>query len=324
MIVVTGGAGFIGSNLVHALNREGEDDILVVDSLERGIKYRNLVGSRFADIVDKAEFRAMVDRADGALDRARAVVHLGACSSTTEWNGRYLLENNYAYSKAVFGLCQRRSIPMVYASSAAVYGSSPECSDEDPSGETPLNVYGFSKQIFDAWVRRRAASLRAPVIGLRFFNVYGPREAHKGKMASVVFHFARQVRNGGVVQLFGEGEGCGPGEHRRDFVHVDDVVAATLHLLRGGAESGIYNVGTGRARSFLDVARAVIGYLGAGEIRFIEFPAELRGKYQSNTRARIGRLVKAGFVRPMADVEEGVAKTLRWGAENAWLNEGEA
>ncbi len=277
MIVVTGGAGFIGSNVVHALGREGEDDVLVVDSMERGIKYRNLVGARFADIIDKGDFRAMVEGADAALDRVRAVIHLGACSSTTEWNGRYLLENNYAYSKAVLGFCQRRAIPMVYASSAAVYGASPECPD-DATREAPLNVYGWSKQIFDAWVRRRVSSLRAPVVGLRYFNVYGPREAHKRKMASVVFHFARQIMNGGVVQLFGEGEGCGPGEHRRDFLHVDDAVAATLHLLRSGAPTGVYDVGTGRSRRFLDVAQAVIAHLGKGEIRFIEFPAELRGK----------------------------------------------
>ncbi|MFO0547357.1 MAG: ADP-glyceromanno-heptose 6-epimerase [Polyangiaceae bacterium] len=312
MIVVTGGAGFIGSNLVHALSARGDTEVVVVDDFERGIKFRNLTGARFADVLDKHEFRRMVERDDDALRGVRAVFHQGACSSTTEWNGRYLLDNNYAYSKAVSAFCDRHGALLVYASSAAVYGGSP-IFREAPEHEAPLNAYGWSKQIFDGWMRRRGFGR---TVGLRYFNVYGPREAHKGTMASVAFHLDQQLRETGKVRIFGEYGGCDPGEQRRDFIHVDDVVAANLHFLDNPGPGGLFNVGTGRAQTFNEIARAVIAHHGHGEIEYIPFPEHLRGRYQTFTQADVSRLRQTGFTRELADVATGVSRYLRWLEQN--------
>lgn len=315
MIVVTGAAGFIGSNLVRALNARSERDLLLVDSLERGTKYRNLLGARFSDILDRTDFAALLERQDPALDGARAVLHLGACSSTTEWNGRYLLENNYRYSKRVLSFCERRRIPLVYASSAAVYGAT-RTFREEREHEGALNVYGWSKQIFDDHVRDRLATLGIPVVGLRYFNVYGPREAHKGPMASVVSHFHQQLRERGSVRLFGEHDGFAAGEQRRDFVHVDDVVQAQLFFLDQAASTararGIFNVGTGQARSFNDVARAVIAQHGSGSIEYVPFPETLKKSYQSFTQANLDKLRAAGFQHTFQSLEQGVTSYCRW------------
>ena len=309
MIVVTGAAGFIGSNLVRALNARGRADLLLVDDLTNGRKFANLVDCDFADYLDKDEFLARL--AAGSLDaQVEAVLHQGACSDTTEWNGRVMLRDNYEASKALFEFASEREIPFVYASSAAVYGMGPEFR-EDPACERPLNLYGWSKLLFDRWVRRRSRELRSQVVGLRYFNVYGPRESHKGEMASVAWKHHLQLRAGDVVRLFEGSEGFAPGEQRRDFVYVGDVVAVNLWFLDHPEVSGIYNVGTGRAQTFNDVARAVIAHHGRGRIEYVPFPDVLRGSYQSHTCASLASLREAGCDTPFLSVEEGVSRYLK-------------
>ena len=309
MIVVTGGAGFIGSNIVQRLNARGVDDILVVDELTDGRKFRNIVDARIADYMDRAEFRQRLE--SNRLPELEAVVHQGACSRTTEWDGRYMLDNNFSYSKAVLHHCIEHRLPLIYASSAAVYGLG-EVFREDPALERPLNVYGYSKALFDAWVRRHLPDAGAPVVGLRYFNVYGPREGHKGAMASVALHHHNQLREHGRVRLFEGSDGYGDGEQRRDFVHVDDVADVNLWFLDHPDRSGIYNVGTGRARPFNDIARAAIAQHGSGEIEYIPMPAHLRGRYQSFTEADIRALRAAGYERKFRDVAQGVTEYMRW------------
>lgn len=304
MIVVTGGAGFIGSNLVRALNGRGEEDILVVDDLTDGRKFVNLVGLRIADYWDKALFAERL-RA-GKLGKPTAVFHQGACAVTTEWDGRYMLENNYRYSTELLEYCLAERIPLLYASSAAVYGASAEFGESDPSLERPLNVYGYSKLLFDQYVRRRLPGARSQVAGLRYFNVYGPGEAHKGQMASVAFHLNGQILNEGEARLFGGHDGYGPGEQRRDFVYVDDVVRVNLWLYEHPDVSGIFNVGTGASATFNELAGAILAWHGKGTIRYIPFPDELKSRYQSFTQADIGALRAAGYSMPFADVRAGV------------------
>ncbi len=318
--IVTGAAGFIGSNLAKALNERGVTDIIAVDNLTRGDKYRNLVDCEIADYLDKEEFIETL--AAGDLDGAvEAVLHQGACSDTMEHNGRYMMDNNYRYSLELLDFCLEQSVPFLYASSASVYGGG-HVFRESREFEAPLNVYGYSKFLFDQAVRRRLAGtdFTAPVAGFRYFNVYGPREDHKGRMASVAFHFFNQYQAEGRVKLFAGCDGWADGEQRRDFVFIDDVVKANLHFLDSGA-SGIYNLGTGRAQSFNDVAVATVnacrGARGepalslaelraAGAIEYIAFPEALRGKYQSYTEADVSLLRQAGYEAPFATVEEGV------------------
>jgi ADP-L-glycero-D-manno-heptose 6-epimerase len=246
------------------------------------------------------------------------VFHQGACSNTMSWDGRAMLRSNYEYSKRVLAFCQRRRIPLIYASSAAVYGRGSEFR-VDPACERPLNVYGYSKLLFDRYLRRRwaARALRSQVVGLRYFNVYGPREQHKGEMASVAYKQHQQLQSGDRVQLFGAHGGYGPGEHRRDFVWVGDVVSVNLFFLEQTERSGIFNVGTGRAQSFNDLARAVIAYHGRGEIEYIPFPEALVGRYQTFTQADIGELRAAGYTAPFLSVEQGVPLYLKWLEERA-------
>jgi ADP-L-glycero-D-manno-heptose 6-epimerase len=310
MIIVTGGAGFIGSNLVAGLNEAGEADILVVDDLTDGTKFRNLADCAIADYEDRERFIARV-RERGLPDGARAVVHLGACSTTTEWDGRYMMENNYAYSRDLLHAAMERAVPFLYASSASVYGMGPEFR-EDPACERPLNVYAYSKFLFDQYVRRRLDAAPAQIVGLRYFNVYGPREQHKGAMASVAFHFHNQILENGRARLFEGSDGYGPGEQRRDFVYVGDTVAVKRWLLEHPEVRGIFNLGTGRAQSFNDVARAVIDWHGFGEIEYIPFPDHLKGRYQSFTQADMGALREAGYTAPFLDVREGVRRYLDW------------
>ncbi len=305
MIIVTGGAGFIGSNLVQALNARGRGDVLVVDNLERGEKFVNLADCDIADYLDKDDFMTRVEAGGEFGGKIEAVFHQGACSATTEWNGRYLLRNNYQYSKRLLHYCLERRIPFVYASSAAVYGAGPVFK-EGREYEAPLNVYGYSKFQFDAYVRGILPQASSQVAGLRYFNVYGPREQHKGGMASVAFHLNRQWLNGEHLKLF---EGCDDyddGEQRRDFIYVGDAVDVNLWLLDQTAVSGIFNVGTGRSQTFNDVARAVIAWHGAGGIEYIPFPESLRGRYQSFTEADIGALRAAGYDKTFLSVEQGV------------------
>lgn len=311
MIIVTGGAGFIGSNLVLGLNDLGCDEILVVDDLKNGVKFRNLVGCRIADYLDKAIFLDKLGRGEFARLSVEAVFHQGACSTTTEWDGRYLMENNYRYSKALLHFCLSRKVPLIYASSAAVYGGG-RVFREDPVHEAPLNVYGYSKYQFDQYLRRLMPELKSQVVGLRYFNVYGPREAHKGSMASVAFHLNNQLRETGKVRLFEGGDGYGDGEQRRDFIYVGDAVDVNLWFLDHPEVSGIFNLGTGRSQTFNDVAHAVIDWHGRGGIEYIPFPEHLKGCYQSFTEADLAALRSAGCGHRFKSVEEGVRLYMEW------------
>lgn len=309
MIIVTGGAGFIGSNLVRALNRLGRTDIIVVDDLSDGHKFVNLASSEIADYLDREEFRRRFAQ-DTEFANAEIVYHLGACSDTTQWDGRYMLENNFTYSKAMFVGCQQRRIPLIYASSAAVYGVTADCREET-SCERPLNVYGYSKLLFDQYVRRLLPAA-APVVGLRYFNVYGPGEQHKGRMASVAYHFNRQLKDDGRVRLFDASHGFGPGEQRRDFIYVDDAVDLTLWCGGQTQLSGVLNCGTGTAATFNSVAATVVAWHRRGQIEYIPFPAELRDAYQSNTCASLQRLREAGYRKTFRSVVDGTRQYLDW------------
>ncbi len=311
MIVVTGGAGFIGSNVVAALNRSGHSDIVVVDDLSDGRKFANLADLEIADYLDKSDFLDAVSHGRDPVTRLRCVLHQGACTDTTEWDGRYMMQENFGYSKALLHYCVERHVPFIYASSASVYGAGPGFA-EDPAHERPLNVYGYSKLLFDQYVRRHFHEADSQIVGLRYFNVYGPREAHKDSMASVAWHFHRQVAETGKARLFEGSDGYDAGEQRRDFVYVDDVAAVNLFFLDHPGQSGIFNVGTGASQSFNDVARAVIDWHGKGEIEYIGFPESLAGCYQSFTEADIEALRRAGYREAFRSVEQGVREYLDW------------
>ncbi|WP_315924306.1 ADP-glyceromanno-heptose 6-epimerase [Mesorhizobium sp. SP-1A] len=309
MIVVTGGAGMIGSNIVAALNAEGRDDIIVVDDLTDGRKIFNLADLSVADYLDKDEFLPALEA--GTLGGIEVVFHQGACSTTTEWNGRFMMDVNYAYSKRLLAACLAARIPLIYASSASVYGGGSEFREE-PEFERPLNVYAWSKKLFDDYVRRNVfGTEHSQVAGLRYFNVYGPREQHKGSMASVAFHLFNQVGRGENPKLFGAYGGYEAGGQSRDFIHVGDVADVNLWLWKRGA-SGIFNCGTGRAQPFRAVAETVIGALGKGEIEYIDFPDHLKGSYQSFTQADMSRLRGAGYNGRFRDVETGVRDYVEW------------
>ncbi len=328
-IVVTGAAGFIGSNIVRGLNAKGETDIIAVDNLSRADKFRNIVDCEIAEYLDKEEFLARLSAGDFDDDVA-AILHEGACSDTMETDGRYMMRNNYRYSLALLDHCQNNDIPFLYASSASVYGGGTTFV-EKREHESPLNVYGYSKFLFDQHVRRVMDERTAPIVGFRYFNVYGPREQHKARMASVAFHFFHQYRSSGCVRLFEGSGGYAAGEQRRDFVHVADVVNANLDFLEASLtrsdRSGIYNLGSGRAESFNDVARHVINacravngeapldlpdLVRAGAIEYTEFPPQLVGKYQSFTQADLTALRAAGYTAPTTDLARGVASYVEW------------
>lgn len=322
--VVTGAAGFIGSRLIAELNRAGVREILAVDNLENSDKFRNLVDCEFDDYLDKRDFLGRL-RAQEFEDVIDAVFHQGACSDTMQSDGRYMMDNNYEYSKALLEWCQLEEIPLLYASSAAVYGGG-SVFREERRCESPLNIYGYSKFLFDQLVRARLPSLSAQVAGFRYFNVYGPNETHKGRMASVAFHATNQLLDTGRVRLFEGSGGYAAGEQLRDFVYVDDIVRVNLHFFEHRELSGIYNCGTGRAQSFNDVARAVVNTVRAsrgepalslgelvaqGAIEYIPFPAALRGKYQSYTQADLGLLRGTGYAGDFRSVEEGVGQYVK-------------
>jgi ADP-L-glycero-D-manno-heptose 6-epimerase len=312
--VVTGAAGFIGSKIVEALNRAGVTDVVAIDNLRESDKVRNLARLEIADYLDQADFLERLDSFDGAVE---AVLHQGACSDTMETDGRYMMENNYRYSKLLLDWCQESEVPLLYASSASVYGAGPQFREERGC-EHPLNVYGYSKFLFDQLVRRTLPGKTAQIAGFRYFNVYGPNEAHKGRMASVAFHAYQQLLAAGKVKLFVGSGGYGNGEQRRDFVHVDDVVDVNLWFLDRRDVSGIFNCGTGRAQTFNELAAAAINsvqgtrhsvkeLVDKGLIEYIAFPQGLKERYQSFTEADLSRLRGAGYAGEFRTVEQGVA-----------------
>ena len=303
MIIVTGGAGFIGSNLVRALNSRGEQDILVVDDLTNGHKFANLVDCQIADYWDMDVFQQRMKT--GLSIEPDCIFHQGACSDTTEWNGRYMMETNYQYSVELLDYCLANDVPLIYASSAAVYGANKKFK-EQRQFEQPLNVYGYSKLLFDQYVRRRLASAKTQVVGLRYFNVFGPGEAHKGAMASIVWHLNRQITQGAKARLFEGSSGCAAGEQSRDFIYVVDIVAVNLWFMEHPAHAGIFNIGTGKASTFNEMANAVIGWHGKGEITYIPFPEELKDSYQSFTEADISKLRDVGYGAAFVDPSSGV------------------
>lgn len=300
MIIVTGGAGFIGSNLVRGLNAEGHTDIVVVDDLEHGPKSRNLNSLSFTDLVDYRDFADNLD--DWFRGDVRAVFHQGACSDTMERDGRFMMRVNYEYSKALLDRCLG-VCPFLYASSASVYGDGDDDFIEDPESEYPLNVYAFSKCLFDRHVRTILPSAPTQVLGLRYFNVYGPQENHKGRMASVIFHFHHQIAEHGELKIFEGSE-----KFLRDFVYVDDAVSMNLHFFREGKTSGIFNCGTGTTRSFRELAEIVASHYEGAKVGEKPFPAELVGKYQAYTKADLSNLRRAGYEEPPTSLEDGVAR----------------
>jgi ADP-L-glycero-D-manno-heptose 6-epimerase len=323
-IIVTGAAGFIGSNIVKALNERGEQRVIAVDNLTRADKFKNLVDCEIDDYLDKTEFVARFKR--GGFGKVKAIFHEGACSDTMETDGRYMMENNFRYSRDVLDACLEQGVQFLYASSAAVYGGSSEFV-ESREVEKPLNVYGYSKFLFDQVIRQILPTARSQIAGFRYFNVYGQRESHKGRMASVAFHNFNQFRAEGKVKLFGEYNGYGAGEQTRDFVSVEDVTKVNLHFFDHPEKSGIFNLGTGRAQPFNDIASTVVNSLRAiegeeplslaelvqrGLIEYIPFPDALRGKYQCFTQANQSKLREAGYDAPFLTVQEGVNRYVRW------------
>ena len=324
-IIVTGAAGFIGSNIVKALNARGVTDIVAVDNLTRADKFNNLVDCEIAEYVDKKDFLDVVESGELGGD-IEAVLHEGACSDTMETDGRYMMENNYRYSLSLLEWCQEEAVPFLYASSASVYGGG-KIFAESRECEAPLNVYGYSKFLFDQAVRKRLADASAQIAGFRYFNVYGPRESHKGRMASVAYHFFNQYRANGKIKLFEGNDGYANGEQRRDFVSIEDVVKVNMHFLDHGDISGIFNLGTGRSQTFNDVAVASLNACRAldgkaaltldemkahGLISYIAFPDALKGKYQSFTQADLTNLRSVGYADEFFTVEEGVSSYIPW------------
>ena len=313
MIIVTGASGFIGSAIVGELNRRGITDILCVDYLQKDEKWKNLVNLKFTDYEEKDAFIKRVLFDDSILKNSvEGIIHMGACSATTERDASFLIENNYQYTQLLANWCVKNSRKFVYASSAATYGDGSNGFDDDVKSLEklkPLNMYGYSKHLFDLWASRKG--LLEKIAGMKFTNVFGPNEYHKDDMRSVVHKAYGQIKETGKLKLFKSyRDGYEDGEQKRDFIFVGDIVAINLHFAAAGPVKAILNAGTGRARSFNDIAKTLITHLGQGRIEYIPFPEALVGKYQSFTQADVRSLRTAGFTAPFTELEAGIAATL--------------
>ena len=305
MIIVTGGAGFIGSNIIKELNERGRSDILVVDNLKNSDKFRNLVGVQVLDYLDKQDFLDAVVSGDFDEEDVEVIFHQGACSDTMEYDGRYMMQNNFEYSKLLLNYALDNKVQFIYASSAATYGNGSNGFTEGDKCEDALNVYGFSKLFFDRYVRQ-FPPMDSQVVGLKYFDVYGPQEAHKGRMAPVAYQFYQQLKQTGVIKLFKGVGGYPDGEQKRDFIYVKDLVNVNMYFWERPELSGIFNCGTGCSESFNEVARAVIAHCGKGRIEYVPFPENLKGKYQSFTQADTKALRLSGYSERFKTVAEGV------------------
>ncbi|MBN1299840.1 MAG: ADP-glyceromanno-heptose 6-epimerase [Melioribacteraceae bacterium] len=308
MIVVTGGAGFIGSAIVWRLNQLGEQEIVIVDELGRDEKWKNLSGLKFIDIYHKQEFIQLIIE-DAVPFDIDVVIHMGACSSTTEHDADYLLQNNYHYSQDLAKYCITHKARFIYASSAATYGDGSNGYFDDHQsmqGLRPLNMYGYSKHLFDLWLHK--TGMIEEVVGLKYFNVYGPNEYHKGEMRSVVHKAYEQIRDTGKVKLFKSyKDKYKDGEQVRDFIYIKDAVEMTLFFLNNRNKNGIYNVGTGNARTWNDLVSAVFNALNKNvNVEFIEMPEDVRGKYQYHTEANLNKLRNAGYEKEITSLEDGI------------------
>lgn len=311
MIIVTGGAGFIGSCVVRMLNDMGREDIVIVDNIASTDKWMNMRNKKYLRYVNKKEFLAELP----VYESVTAVIHMGACSSTTERDFDYLWKNNFEYTKMLWEYCAEKQISFIYASSAATYGDGMEGFDDkiDIDCLRPLNGYGYSKQLFDLWVKHQAASFPKQYVGLKFFNVYGPNEYFKDSMASMIFHGYRQIQEAGKIKLF---KSCNPkyadGGQLRDFVYVKDICKVILWMLQNPHVSGLFNVGTGRAQSFRELAEATFHALNLEpNIEYIDMPERLKEKYQYYTKAEMSKLREAGYEFPFVDLETGARDYVR-------------
>ena len=323
MYIVTGGAGFIGSNIVHELNAHGITDILIVDNFANARKFQNLHGARYVDYLDKREFRRAIRDKSLGISKIEAILHQGACSNTLEDDGVYMLDNNFECTKEVLRFAIDKGVPLVFASTAAIYGlSGPGRFTLTLENERPLNIYGYSKLVFDNYFRNELALGRIPItaVGLRYFNVYGPREQHKGRMASVIHHFTKQMKELGKVRLFAGTGGYRDGEQRRDFVYVRDLARLNMFFAQIGPYApkvgegakvyrGLANAGSGKARTFNDVAKSLMSVHGECPIEYIPFPADLEGRYQHFTEADLTALRELGYDGPMTELEPGITET---------------
>ena len=305
MIVVTGSNGFIGSNLIKGLNKIGHKDIIAVDDHNNPELKENIIHCEIQDYLDIDEFLLLLQKNKFDGTKLKSIFHQGACSNTMEWNAEYLYKNNFLYSKELLNLSIKSGTPLIYASSASVYGSG-NIFEESIENENPINLYAYSKFKFDQLVRQALAENTTQIVGLRYFNVYGPQEQHKGSMASVAYHLHNQLKDNDSIRLFKGSDGYSDGEQRRDFIYIDDIVKVNLWFMENNKISGIFNLGTGKSRAFNDVAQAVINWHNRGKIEYIDFPEKLKGSYQSFTEANISKLRKVGYEEDFIDVTEGV------------------
>ena len=313
MIVITGGSGFIGSNLVKFLNNRKKEEILIVEELDTyKKKFDNLNDLKYLDCIDKNEFiKDLNNQSTKYQKNISYIFHLGACSKTTEQDRDYIMSTNLIYSKDLLKYSANNTISLIYASSASVYGEA-ETFSEDPNNESYLNHYAESKLMFDNFYRENISKIHSQVVGLRYFNVFGPREFHKEGMSSVVLHFFHQIKENNVIKLFKGSHGYADGEQRRDFIHVDDTVKVKNWFMTNPKVSGIFNVGTGVSRSFNDIAKCVLDYFGKGKIQYIDFPANLEEQYQAYTEAKITKIQEKGYNEKFLSLEDGVKAYLKW------------